>query len=343
MKLGLARGVALLTPARLRAAGGGIPADDRQEGGGRHRPCGKKEPSPEPWSRHLSAGVRPSPVPTLPTPWRSRSATAITRQRDARWAEAAGDAGLPRTRRQGCGHDRQTDRPPSTVERRRIGSSSTWAGLVINGLRLGPHPRRSLSRDASGLQSRPISRPTCARITSTSTASLDQAEERDWFRSAVLRSKGVGAKMALAILSVLSPEALIQAIAAQDKTRNWRVANGVGSQAGRADRRWSSRTRPAQLASGSGGRAPRGGRRQGCERADRSAGQSKKRSRRLVNLGYGRVRGPLAPWDTPRSAPGPRTPALEALGQGRPQGACGMTARARAPSPPNSADRRRFS
>ena len=54
---------------------------------------------------------------------------------------------------------------------------------------------------------------------------IDQAE-RDWFRL-LGTVQGVGAKMALAILSALSPEELIQAIAAQDKTLLTR-ASGVG-------------------------------------------------------------------------------------------------------------------
>ncbi|MGF1609903.1 MAG: Holliday junction branch migration protein RuvA [Kiloniellales bacterium] len=50
--------------------------------------------------------------------------------------------------------------------------------------------------------------------------------ERDWFR--LLSSvQGVGAKMALAVLSVLPPEQLAQAIAAEDKSTITR-ANGVG-------------------------------------------------------------------------------------------------------------------
>ena len=51
-------------------------------------------------------------------------------------------------------------------------------------------------------------------------------DERDWFRL-LTGVQGVGAKMALAILSVLAPEQLVQTIAAQDKTGLTR-ANGVG-------------------------------------------------------------------------------------------------------------------
>jgi Holliday junction DNA helicase RuvA len=50
--------------------------------------------------------------------------------------------------------------------------------------------------------------------------------ERDWFR-ALTTVQGVGARVALAILSVLAPDQLAQAVAAQDKAAVTR-ANGVG-------------------------------------------------------------------------------------------------------------------
>ncbi len=53
-----------------------------------------------------------------------------------------------------------------------------------------------------------------------------QAAERDWF-GLLSTVQGVGVKMTLAILSVLPPSELIQAIAAQDKSTLTR-ANGVG-------------------------------------------------------------------------------------------------------------------
>lgn len=54
---------------------------------------------------------------------------------------------------------------------------------------------------------------------------IDQGE-RDWYRL-LSTVQGVGAKMALSILSTLGPEDLLQAIAAQDKTSLTR-ASGVG-------------------------------------------------------------------------------------------------------------------
>jgi Holliday junction DNA helicase RuvA len=53
-----------------------------------------------------------------------------------------------------------------------------------------------------------------------------EAVERDWFR-ALLNIQGVGAKVALSILSVMAPDELARAIAAQDKAAVAR-ANGVG-------------------------------------------------------------------------------------------------------------------
>ncbi len=53
-----------------------------------------------------------------------------------------------------------------------------------------------------------------------------EAAERDWFRL-LSTVQGVGARMAMAILSALAPGDLIQAIAAQDKRALTR-ANGVG-------------------------------------------------------------------------------------------------------------------
>jgi Holliday junction DNA helicase RuvA len=53
-----------------------------------------------------------------------------------------------------------------------------------------------------------------------------EAEERDWFRL-LNKVQGVGARVALALLSAASPQELLQAVAAQDRTVLTR-ASGVG-------------------------------------------------------------------------------------------------------------------
>ena len=66
----------------------------------------------------------------------------------------------------------------------------------------------------------------CARTTFTCTASPIRAE-RDWF--AILQAvQGVGARVALGVLSVLSPIEITQAIAAQDALPLTQ-ASGVGA------------------------------------------------------------------------------------------------------------------
>ncbi|MDH3474531.1 MAG: Holliday junction branch migration protein RuvA [Rhodospirillales bacterium] len=107
---------------------------------------------------------------------------------------------------------------------------------------------------------------------------IDQAE-RDWFRL-LGTVQGVGAKMALAILSALSPQELIQAIAAQDKSQLTR-ASGVGPKlaarivAELKDKAGGLVLGPAAVAAASDGGIGLGG-------------QSEDAVSALVNLGYGR-------------------------------------------------------
>jgi len=67
---------------------------------------------------------------------------------------------------------------------------------------------------------------TWVREESISLYGFLDAAERDWFRL-LTTVQGVGAKVALAILTVATPEQLLQTIAAQDKTLLTR-ASGVG-------------------------------------------------------------------------------------------------------------------
>jgi Holliday junction DNA helicase RuvA len=108
---------------------------------------------------------------------------------------------------------------------------------------------------------------------------IDQAE-RDWFRL-LGTVQGVGAKMALAILSALSPEQLVQAIAAQDKVQLTR-ASGVGPKlAGRIvaelkDKVGNLALGPVAVVGGADGKVKV------------ATGLAEDAVSALVNLGYGR-------------------------------------------------------
>ena len=101
-----------------------------------------------------------------------------------------------------------------------------WAILDVGGVGyLLFCSARSLSRFSTG-QPLSVLVETHVREDHIHLYGFADGAERDWFRL-LSTVQGVGAKMALAILSALSPEELIQAIAAQDKAR-LTAANGVG-------------------------------------------------------------------------------------------------------------------
>ncbi len=105
--------------------------------------------------------------------------------------------------------------------------------------------------------------------------------ERDWFRL-LTTVQGVGARVALAILSVLPPDALVQAVAAQDKAAVAR-ANGVGPKLAQRivselkDKVGSMSFVPGAAVAGDSGKG-----------AAPESGASDDAVSALVNLGYGR-------------------------------------------------------
>ena len=105
-----------------------------------------------------------------------------------------------------------------------------------------------------------------------------ETAERDWFRI-LTTVQGVGARVALSILSTLSPDEIARAIAAQDRA--------TLSRAGR--RRPQARRAARHRAQGQGGRVRRGARRQGRRGAGGDAVGLDQRGRGL-GAGQSRLR-----------------------------------------------------
>lgn len=105
-------------------------------------------------------------------------------------------------------------------------SGDDWVVLDVNGVGyLVSCSGRTLGRLAAG-ENATLLVDTHVREDQIALYGFLDPGEREWFRL-LLTVQGVGAKVALAILSVLSPDLLSQTIAAQDKAGLTR-ANGVG-------------------------------------------------------------------------------------------------------------------
>ena len=112
-----------------------------------------------------------------------------------------------------------------------------------------------------------------------------ETAERDWFRL-LSTVQGVGARMALAILTALGPDELIQAIAAQDKAALTR-ANGVGPKL--AARIVAELKDKVGVIEWGGDRLAQAQGQAGAGAAPSGGGPSEDAVSVLVNLGYRRV------------------------------------------------------
>lgn len=118
---------------------------------------------------------------------------------------------------------------------------------------------------------------------------FSEAEEQSWFRH-LSSVQGVGARMALAILSVLPPADLAQAIAAQDRAALTR-ANGVGPKiAGRIASELKDKAVHVALAAGNAAatRSAPPASPGGASAAGTAPALAEDAVSALVNLGYGR-------------------------------------------------------
>jgi len=102
-----------------------------------------------------------------------------------------------------------------------------WAVIDVNGVGYRVFcSSRTLSRLPSVGEAVAVETETHVREDHIHLYGFIDAAERDWFRL-LTTVQGVGSKVGLAILSILTPDQLMQAIAAQDKAAVTR-ANGVG-------------------------------------------------------------------------------------------------------------------
>lgn len=144
--------------------------------------------------------------------------------------------------------------------------------------------RRTLSRLPGNAEAVALHIETHVREDHIHLYGFADLAERDWFRL-LTTVQGVGARVGLAILSVLGPDDLVQAIAAQDKAAVAR-ANGVGPKlAARIVSELKDKVGGMSLGGAAiqvaGGATPAGSQDGGSEAEDAVSA--------LVNLGYSRT------------------------------------------------------
>ena len=271
LKLGMARGVVLLVPAKAGLPVAEYPANlvKKSVVGAGHA---EKE-QVQVMVRMLLPGVAISRR-TPPTRWPWRSATRIMRRPGGVVAAAAERAMIAKL--SGLLDSVGTDH--CIVDCGGVGYLVFCSARTLAPRRRCRYRRVAPHRDAGARGRHPPLR-------------LHRSAERDWFRL-LTTVQGVGARVALALLSVLAPDKLGQAIAAQDRAALAR-ADGVGPKlANRLISELKDKVGDLYMGGGagrrrSGGRRASGGRRRHQRRGLRS-GQSGLSARRGVHRRRGR-------------------------------------------------------
>lgn len=156
-----------------------------------------------------------------------------------------------------------------------------WVVLDVGGVGYIAHcPARTLARLPSPGEAASLYIETMVREDAIALYGFSEGAERDWFRL-LLAIQGVGARVALGVLSALSPDQLARAIAAQDRAALTR-APGVGPKlAARMLVELKDKAVPTgdMAAFTAAANAPA---------AERASGPAADAVSALVNLGYGR-------------------------------------------------------
>jgi len=159
-----------------------------------------------------------------------------------------------------------------------------WAVIDVNGVGYRIFcSSRTLSRLPGVGEAVTVETETHVREDHIHLYGFIDAAEKDWFRL-LTTVQGVGSKVGLALLSILPPDQLMQAIAAQDKAAITR-ANGVGPKVATRilielkDKVGAMALGPVANLDGKAGETP----------AAVAGGDTGEAASALVNLGYGRT------------------------------------------------------